>query len=236
MNISLPRLYKQSSSCMLCTIQKLQYVTVITYYNQHQLLNTQSYFDQLYYHTQLYSCYTPSNLTLTHNTYTTTTTINPNELTQEQRSELEQFNNEFTIDSIPLSTFDIRHARSSGAGGQNVNKVNTKVDMRFNIHTCYKWLPSIVVQRLTHKYKNKINTSNEFIITSERYRTQQQNYNDCVEKLYDMIKDCSYLPNELTENELNKIKQNRQRADQRRVADKKFKSLKKASRNSKNWT
>src|SRR4051794_15755883 len=52
---------------------------------------------------------------------------------EEEINELKQFLSKFSISSIPVSTFDIRHARSSGAGGQHVNKVNTKVDMRFNL-------------------------------------------------------------------------------------------------------
>ena len=48
---------------------------------------------------------------------------------------------------IPEAYLEVNHSRSSGPGGQNVNKVNTKVELRFNIEEA-SWLPLDVRERL----------------------------------------------------------------------------------------
>ncbi|KAI9005326.1 hypothetical protein BC832DRAFT_523583, partial [Gaertneriomyces semiglobifer] len=81
---------------------------------------------------------------------------------------------------------EVSYSRSSGPGGQNVNKVNTKVDMRIDVPSAW-WLPDLVKQRLQLQHSNKINKSNQFIISSDRFRTQTSNYDDCLTRLYDTI-------------------------------------------------
>ena len=73
-------------------------------------------------------------------------------------------------------------SRSSGPGGQNVNKVNTKIELRFNI------IESDVFSGeekalLIEKLGKKINRSGELIIRSQSQRTQSGNRNRAVEKL-----------------------------------------------------
>lgn len=48
---------------------------------------------------------------------------------------------------IPIEELDVTYSRSSGPGGQNVNCVDTKVDVRFKVETA-KWIPEIVRSRL----------------------------------------------------------------------------------------
>ncbi len=83
---------------------------------------------------------------------------------------------------IPESALVFVASRSSGPGGQNVNKVNTKIELRFNI------IESDVFSGeekalLIEKLGKKINRSGELIIRSQSQRTQSGNRNRAVEKL-----------------------------------------------------
>lgn len=66
--------------------------------------------------------------------------------------------------------FTKKLVRSSGPGGQNVNKVATKVEIRFNVKDAVKWLDKDVLERFTQKEKNRINKSDEFAIASDKTR------------------------------------------------------------------
>ena len=87
---------------------------------------------------------------------------------------------------IPKDKIELKFSRSSGPGGQNVNKVNTKAEIRFNVDTA-DWLQSEVKQKLRDLYKNSINLKGEIIVTSQVYRTQEQNLDDAYKKLRDMV-------------------------------------------------
>jgi len=89
--------------------------------------------------------------------------------------------------SIPEDQLQISFARASGAGGQNVNKVNTKVEIRFHLDTA-TWIPHEVRQRLKSNESNRINSQGYMTITSQEYRTQLQNRKDAIKKLQDILK------------------------------------------------
>ncbi|XP_050144046.1 uncharacterized protein LOC126619668 isoform X2 [Malus sylvestris] len=74
---------------------------------------------------------------------------------------------------ITLDHVTVSFARSGGPGGQNVNKVNTKVDMRFNVEKAY-WLSEWVRERILQMEKNRINKDGELVISSTKTRTQKQ--------------------------------------------------------------
>jgi len=96
--------------------------------------------------------------------------MNPDELRNRN------FENEFIFSA----------SRSSGPGGQNVNKVSTKVELRFNI-----LFTSIFTQeekeKILIKLKNKINKENEIILVSQSERTQLMNKIAVTEKFYDLV-------------------------------------------------
>jgi len=76
--------------------------------------------------------------------------------------------------------------RSSGPGGQNVNKVATAVRLRFAVRSC-SLLPEAVSQRLMIRAGGKMNDQGELIIEARRYRTQERNRADALQRLAAMI-------------------------------------------------
>lgn len=84
-------------------------------------------------------------------------------------------------------------SRSSGPGGQNVNKVSSKVELRYNL-----LLTSILTQEekemIFVKLKNKINKENEIILVSQSERTQLMNKIAVTEKFYDLISKALTVP------------------------------------------
>jgi len=77
-------------------------------------------------------------------------------------------------------------SRSSGPGGQNVNKVNTKVELRFNI--CLSVFFSDEEKDLIcSRLKNRINSGNELIISSQSERSQLKNKEEAIRKTYILL-------------------------------------------------
>jgi ribosome-associated protein len=82
--------------------------------------------------------------------------------------------------------YAITFARSGGPGGQNVNKVNSKAVLRWTVYGS-RSLPYDVLARFIDKYRNRLTSDGELILTSQRYRDQGRNVDDCVVKLREMI-------------------------------------------------
>lgn len=78
-------------------------------------------------------------------------------------------------------------SRSSGPGGQNVNKVNSKVELRFNIPNS-QILDETEKATLSEKLSSKIDTEGNLIIQSQEKRSQIQNKEIAVRKFYDLLK------------------------------------------------
>jgi ribosome-associated protein len=95
--------------------------------------------------------------------------------------------------AIPLKEFDFRFARSGGPGGQNVNKVNTKVTLRWQILNS-KSLPDDVRQRFLARFGRRVNQEGELLVTSQRFRDQGRNVADCLEKLRKMLQSVAVAP------------------------------------------
>lgn len=94
---------------------------------------------------------------------------------------------------IPRDRVAVAFSRSSGAGGQNVNKVNTKAEVRFHLATA-TWMEEEVRQRFAEMYAAHINAEGEVYMTSQKYRGQEANLEDCYEKLGHMVRKAAVVP------------------------------------------
>ena len=95
--------------------------------------------------------------------------------------------------TIPDAEFDWSYARSGGPGGQNVNKVSSKAVLRWNVASSPS-LPEHVRDRLFALNRQRITTEGDLILTSQRYRDQDRNRQDCLEKLAELIREAATLP------------------------------------------
>lgn len=95
--------------------------------------------------------------------------------------------------SIPLLEIQFSFARSSGPGGQNVNKVNSKALLRWAV-TASPSLPEAVRQRFLAKYGNRLTVGGELLITSQRFRDAGRNVSDCLDKLRTMLAETARPP------------------------------------------
>jgi ribosome-associated protein len=94
---------------------------------------------------------------------------------------------------IPFSELKFSYVRSSGPGGQNVNKVNSKAVLHWNIRSS----PSLGLElraRLLARLSSQINQEGELVLSSDRYRDQIRNREDCLEKLQALLASAAFEP------------------------------------------
>lgn len=89
----------------------------------------------------------------------------------------------FQIDERELQ---IDFIRASGPGGQNVNKVATAVQLRFDVRESS--LPEEVKQRLIHLAGNRITNEGVLVIEAKRFRTQEQNREDAIQRFVEFVR------------------------------------------------
>jgi ribosome-associated protein len=87
---------------------------------------------------------------------------------------------------IPLREFHFSFARSSGPGGQNVNKVSSKALLHWSVADSPS-LPDAVRRRLLVQQRSRITAEGELLISSQRFRDAGRNVADCLEKLRQML-------------------------------------------------
>ncbi len=90
------------------------------------------------------------------------------------------------IKRIPGNEFIFSSSRSSGPGGQNVNKVNTKVEVRINIADS-TWLSDEEIDMIFAKLGNRIRSGGEIIVTSQSERTQLKNKEKALSRLLQLL-------------------------------------------------
>ena len=88
---------------------------------------------------------------------------------------------------IKESELHFSFVRSQGPGGQNVNKVSTAVQLRYNIHKSD--IPKHIKELFIEKYSNRISKSGDIIIIAQSYRTQHKNKIDAINRLESLFSD-----------------------------------------------
>jgi ribosome-associated protein len=76
--------------------------------------------------------------------------------------------------------------RAGGPGGQNVNKVNSKATLRWDVSRTPS-LPEDVRARFVARYASRLTKEGDLVLSSQRYRDQGRNVEDCLERLREMI-------------------------------------------------
>lgn len=95
--------------------------------------------------------------------------------------------------SIPRRELIINFVRSSGPGGQNVNKVATAVQLRFNVRTSPS-LAEEIKARLSKLAGNRMTQDGEIVIEAKRYRAQEHNRSDAEQRLIALIRKALIRP------------------------------------------
>ncbi len=127
------------------------------------------------------------------------------------------------IDERIIKELHFSASRSGGPGGQNVNKVSSKVELRFHLASS-EFLTEEEVLLLSTALKNKINNEGELLIVSQEERSQQLNKIICIEKFLSMLRKA------LTPKKKRKATKPSKASKEKRIQSKKVKSEIKTNR------
>ncbi|KAI6655133.1 hypothetical protein LOD99_2422 [Oopsacas minuta] len=105
-----------------------------------------------------------------------------------------------------LAELEVESLKSSGPGGQNVNKRNTKIRLKFNIGEC-SWLSEQAKLKLERQEGNRINKEGVLILECQEYRTKEQNHDKVLKILKNMLELANETQDTLSRKTISKLKQ-----------------------------
>ena len=88
--------------------------------------------------------------------------------------------------SIPFEALDISYIRASGPGGQNVNKVATAAQLRFNAAD-HRSIEGGMLERLRRAAGRRMTAGGVIVITARRFRSQERNRQDAIDRLTGLL-------------------------------------------------
>ncbi|GLB41008.1 putative RF-1 domain containing protein [Lyophyllum shimeji] len=140
----------------------------------------------------------------------------------------------FKTQSIPKASVELSFSRSSGPGGQHVNKVNTKATVRCPLDS--PWIPEWA-RPVLKEDPHYVSSTNSILIQSTVYRSQAQNVEDCLSKLHNIILAASsaLIKNEPSEEQKKRVAALEQADKARRRREKSYRSDIKKGRSKGGW-
>lgn len=95
--------------------------------------------------------------------------------------------------SINETELEEKFVRSSGPGGQNVNKVSTAVQLRFNVANSEN-LPQRVKSKILQSGDSRLTKDGALVLVAESFRTQEANRKDVLDRLVEIIRKAAFIP------------------------------------------
>jgi ribosome-associated protein len=117
--------------------------------------------------------------------------------------------------SIDERELQERFVRASGPGGQNVNKVSTAVELRFDVGSTSS-LPEGVRSRLCRLAGRRLSDDGILIIRADRFRTQGRNREDACERLVGLIRQAAVVPKRRVKTKPTRASKERRRDDKKK--------------------
>ncbi|XP_054925541.1 large ribosomal subunit protein mL62-like isoform X5 [Dermacentor andersoni] len=129
----------------------------------------------------------------------------------------------FSMTTI-IRELEISYSRSSGPGGQNVNKVNSKVEIRLHLETA-TWIPAVGRERLKTQWGHLVNRRGQLVLNCDEQRSQLANTRICLDRLRSLVTEaCRPPPSGPDEATQHLHEKRRARASARRVEEKRARS------------
>src|SRR5262249_23483832 len=125
-----------------------------------------------------------------------------------------------TLADIPEEELHWSFARSGGPGGQNVNKVSSKVLLRWHPGSS-KGLTDDVRSRLVEIVRTRLTNEGDLLITSQQSRDQPKNIDDCREKLAELPRQAAIPPRVRKKTKISRAAKHRRVEEKRRQSNRK---------------